>query len=685
MSAPTPTSVVSGAAAIVVPIEGQSPSKAVGWNPLPALSTEAAAPPTASLLPRRPSLLSDALAAKLREASAKSLSPWMLEFQRSLATPPLASLPKDPCSNARPDEAVTTHLAWEVAPDFQKKELHAVATYTFRNIKDGNRELHLDAAPNLQIDYVTVDGQSVEFKRSKSENSNRPDALMIPLSIGSKSGEVKIKYHTIEPSTGLFWVAPQHTEGKNHPLLFTLFECTEGASVIPGQHCPQVRMTYEVHVKTGSPDLMALSSVPNNPTLRTPTGEYERLKMDRAVPLYLLSLHVGNFVYHPYDERTGVYAEEAAIREAVQAFGVVPLFMKTAEEILGPYNWRVYRPILLGRAFPYMAMEHPCASSCGSVCKERPSVIPHELAHSWAGNDITNACWQQFFWNEGLTTFVEYLIMEKIFGSDYAVMELMNIVAEAKAAMDKSKESNPDQLRLCQEGAFDFSRIPYGKGALFFFMLRNAMGKDHFDRFLKDYMKVFFQNTMSDLRFMFFLEKWLRQERGVSDFVKFCNEHHLEEWLYGTKMPPNEPKFRSALLDKLHQEKEKVLREELIDLEASLKWDVTTTVNFLSLLTTTTPGQLAKLDAQMRYSQNPSLSIRGEWVRACCQAGYFTKETEEMICAYVFERNSAFEAGILADFLAQSEAGRALVIRILAEGGDRLFPVTRQKFERVQK
>ena len=60
----------------------------------------------------------------------------------------------------------------------------------------------------------------------------------------------------------------KYTEGKK-PLLYTLFEPTEGGSAIPAQNTPQVRLTYEVNVNTGSPDLMALrgaarSTIPLN-------------------------------------------------------------------------------------------------------------------------------------------------------------------------------------------------------------------------------------------------------------------------------------------------------------------------------------------------------------------------------------------------------------------------------------
>jgi len=42
----------------------------------------------------------------------------------------------------------------------------------------------------------------------------------------------------------------------------------------------------------------------------------------------------------------------------------------------------------------------------------------HEMAHSWTGNLITNATWQDFWLNEGFTVFLENKMLNKIIGED---------------------------------------------------------------------------------------------------------------------------------------------------------------------------------------------------------------------------------------------------------------------------
>lgn len=621
-------------------------------------------------------VVSQGLLAARMEATAKRMAPWMIEFQKNMP-----ELPVDTFSNAEPKKAVTTHLVWDVEkPDFDQKVLHAKATYTFKNLEEGNGFLSMDVN-SLDIHEVTVNGEKADYTVIP-QKGEKPNGLKIAIPGQKGTGTVSIRYSTQPDSTGLFWVDKAFTEGKKEPLLYTLFQPSEGASVIPGQHSPQIRMTYEVNANLESSELMALSSVSNNPTKRSSDGKYEGLRMGRAVPLYLLSLHVGNFTFRPYEDgRSGVYSEEAMIDESHNALQQLPAFINAAEEICGPYNWGTYTPIILGWAFPYMAMEHPCASTCGSVCMEQPYVIPHELAHSWTGNDITNCDWKQFFWNEGWTTYVEYLITEKIWGTDYASMVFLFTLQECKEAMDEFREKNPELLKLCMgKDDTEFTRIPYAKGALFFFMLREAIGKESFEQFTQDYMKVFYQNTMSDERFLQFLSLWLKYNKGIEDFAQFREEHQIDAWLYEMEIPANCPVFESKLMEAIEEETEKVLSGKPVNQVLISSWDVATQLSFLSTLEgKVTKEQLQELDEQMGYTTCGSMSLLGEWSLLCAMTQYFTKDSKQVIEEFVIKRNSMHQANQISLALAKSEEGRGVIRSILDNNNGQLFPLVREK------
>ena len=54
--------------------------------------------------------------------------------------------------------------------------------------------------------------------------------------------------------------------------------------------------------------------------------------------------------------------------------------------------------------------------------KSLTALIAHELAHSWSGNLVTNATWDDFWLNEGFTVYFERRIMESLYGKDYVEM-----------------------------------------------------------------------------------------------------------------------------------------------------------------------------------------------------------------------------------------------------------------------
>jgi leukotriene-A4 hydrolase len=44
------------------------------------------------------------------------------------------------------------------------------------------------------------------------------------------------------------------------------------------------------------------------------------------------------------------------------------------------------------------------------------NVVAHEAAHSWSGNLVTNATWEDFWLNEGMTVLIERKIVGRVLG-----------------------------------------------------------------------------------------------------------------------------------------------------------------------------------------------------------------------------------------------------------------------------
>lgn len=110
----------------------------------------------------------------------------------------------------------------------------------------------------------------------------------------------------------------------------------------------------------------------------------------------------------------------------VYEFADVEKMIQVAEELYGEYQWGRYDIIVLPPSFPFGGMENPKLTFATPTIlagdRSLVSLIAHELAHSWSGNLVTNATWDDFWLNEGFTVYFENRIMEAMFGKDYSDM-----------------------------------------------------------------------------------------------------------------------------------------------------------------------------------------------------------------------------------------------------------------------
>ena len=83
-----------------------------------------------------------------------------------------------------------------------------------------------------------------------------------------------------------------------------------------------------------------------------------------------------------------------------------------AEKLYGPYRWGRYDVLVLPPSFPLRRRwKTPTLTFLTPTFiagdKSLVSLVAHELAHSWSGNLATNATWNDFWLNEGMTTYAE--------------------------------------------------------------------------------------------------------------------------------------------------------------------------------------------------------------------------------------------------------------------------------------
>ena len=120
--------------------------------------------------------------------------------------------------------------------------------------------------------------------------------------------------------------------------------------------------------------------------------------------------------------------------------------VETAEKLYGPYRWARYDMLVLPPSFPFGGMENPRLTflTPTMIAGDRSlvSLIAHELAHSWSGNLVTNATWNDFWLNEGFTTYFEHRIMEAIYGKDYDEMLALIEYTELQRDIEELSEES---------------------------------------------------------------------------------------------------------------------------------------------------------------------------------------------------------------------------------------------------
>lgn len=508
-------------------------------------------------------------------------------------------------SFAEINNAKITHLLWDVEVDFEHKLIKGSAEYDFENNNANSIVFDTD---HLIIDSVQVQGNSAKWELAPRD-SIKGSALRV--FVTEVDSVVKIFYKTTPKATALQWLEPSQTHDKKYPFLLTQGQPILTRSYIPIQDTPSIRLTYDAVIKVPK-DLMPVMSA-TNAKEKNQTGVYH-LEMDQPIAPYLIALAVGDIHYKAIDQRTGVYAEQGLLSQASWELAQLDTMLQAAEELYGPYPWKQYDVLILPPSFPFGGMENPRLTFATPTIlvgdRSLTNLIAHELAHSWSGNLVTNATWDDFWLNEGFTVYFERRIMEKVFGKDYADMISVNGYQDLQTSMNlidnhftslyvDLQDRNPDDA---------FSDVPYDKGYLFLKMLEDRYTRDTFDIFVQKYFADNAFQTMTTTSFVEYLKENLTN--GQDDFI--------QNWIYDTGWPMEFQKPTSLLLDQVDlQYKEDVdLFAKEGDLQKrSTNWSTNQFVHYIRQIDpqSLTKEDLAKMDQLYDFTNSQNAEIQCAW------------------------------------------------------------------------
>ena len=402
-----------------------------------------------------------------------------------LATPDAV----DVHSYAKPLEARVTHLALDLAVDFDAKRVGGTATLDI-DAKPGVDTLILDDKGLEIAKIATVDGKPLQFKVGAVD-----EHLGAPLEIAiGEARKIVITYKSAPEAGALQWLTPQQTAGKKQPYLFSQGQAIENRTWIPTQDSPGIRQTWEARITVPQPLTAVMSAPKVGDPVQTGRSRQFSFKMDKPVAPYLIAIGVGDLAFRSLGPRTGVWTEPAMLDKAAAELSDTEKMVEAAEALYGPYQWGRYDLLVLPPSFPFGGMENPTLTFLTPTFiagdKSNNSLIAHELAHSWSGNLATNATWSDFWLNEGMTTYATTRIVEAVYGPKVAAQQIsLGHDAMRKAVEENGGAAGADtRLRIDLKGRNPddgLTDIAYEKGAAFLRTIEIAVGRERFDVWLK--------------------------------------------------------------------------------------------------------------------------------------------------------------------------------------------------------
>ena len=216
-------------------------------------------------------------------------------------------------SFARPEIARVTHVALDLALDFEAHRIGGEAVLTVEAPADST-EIVLDSK-GLEIQAITdAEGRALPHALGQGDAiRGQPLAVQI-----GTARQIRIRYRSAPNAGALQWLTPQQTAGGQHPYLFSQGQAILNRSWIPTQDSPGIRQTWEARITAPMPLTVVMSG-----ERLTPEGEAAgdgrrafRFRMDNPVPSYAIALAAGNLAFQSLGPRTGVWTEPEMMARA---------------------------------------------------------------------------------------------------------------------------------------------------------------------------------------------------------------------------------------------------------------------------------------------------------------------------------------------------------------------------------
>jgi aminopeptidase N len=162
---------------------------------------------------------------------------------------------------------------------------------------------------------------------------------------------------------------------------------------------------------------------------------------------------------------------------------------------------------------------------------------------------VTNATWQDFWLNEGWTTYAETRITEVLEGKEatelHAAYNEKQLIATMEEQVGMDSPITCLKLPADEKDADSFTTIiPYYKGCYFLEECEYVVGRERFDAFIQTYMDRFQFQSLTTEAFLDFLK---------AELPEVLEKINVHNWIYESGLPKEWHRPQSRLFDEVQQ------------------------------------------------------------------------------------------------------------------------------------
>jgi len=377
----------------------------------------------------------------------------------------------------------------------------------------------------LKVDRVLVEGAEMNFTQADDE-------LYIELSTPHDSGSMLTAQVFYGGQTGEGMVT-EIDEEWGVPVTFTLSEPFYAKDWFPcKENLGDKADSVHVYITTDY-ELTGVSQGIHTGTTYFPNGlvRYE-WKSSYPIAFYLISIAVADYqeynlevqppgITSPILIQNFIYNVPGCLETYQDQIGATLPIMELFCELFGPYPFRdeKYGHYL----WPWGGgMEHQTMTGMGNF---EFYLIAHELGHSWFGDYVTCATWQDIWINEGFATLAGYLATEFL-SPGYADGEreyrFNRALKEPEGSVYVPEEDKDNDSRIFS------GNLSYNKGMALLHMIRFELDDDDlFFLTLRDFLVRYGNDVATGLDF-----KEVLEESSGMDFTDF-----FDQWYFGAGYP----------------------------------------------------------------------------------------------------------------------------------------------------